>query len=76
MIHNILYHIKSYNNENDSVIYSYNLMKEKSSNINIPFENKGGYDICLTYYPNLNCLMTSNSGKIYKYNIVLEDEII
>jgi len=32
-------------------------------------ENQGGYDSSLTYYPNLNCLMTVNSGKIYKYKI-------
>jgi len=72
MINNILYHIKSCSSENDSVIYSYNLENEKSSNINIPFENKGGYDSSLTYYPNFNCLMTVNNYKIYKYNIVLE----
>ena len=72
MINNILYHIKSYNSENDSVIYSYNLENEKSSNINIPFENKGGNDSSLTYYPNFNCLMTVNNQMICKYNIVLD----
>ena len=76
MIHNILYHINSYSTQNDYVCYSYNLMNGKSSNINIPFENKGGYDSSLTYYPNLNCLMTVNNKKIYKYNIVLENEKI
>ena len=72
MINNVLYHIKTYDNENDSVIYSYDLLKEKSSNINIPFENKGGYDISLTYYPHIRCLMTVNSSKIYKYKVILE----
>ena len=71
MINNVLYHIKTYNNENDSVIYSYDLLKEKSSNINIPFENKGGYDTSLTYYPHIKCLMTVNNGKIYKYKVIL-----
>ena len=72
MINNVLYHIKTYNNENDSVIYSYDLLKEKSSNINIPFENKGGYDTSLTYYPHIKCLMTVNKSKIYKYKVILE----
>ena len=71
MINNIIYHIKTYYNENDSVIYSYDLKKEKSNNINIPFENKGGYDTSLTYYPHLKCLMTVNNYKIYKYNVIL-----
>ena len=74
MIKGILYHIKSYNNENDSVIYSYDLEKEKSKKINIPFENKGGYDSSLTYYSHLNCLMTVNKKKIYKYNVLLDKE--
>ena len=73
MINNYLYHIKTYNNENDSVIYSYDLLNGKSNKINIPFENKGGYDTSLTYYPHLKCLMTVNKSKIYKYNITLED---
>ena len=74
MIKGILYHIKTYNNQNDSVIYSYDLEKGKSSKINIPFENKGGYDTSLTYYPHLNCLMTVNNKNIYKYNVFLEEE--
>jgi sulfur relay (sulfurtransferase) DsrF/TusC family protein len=73
MINDILYHIKRYNNENDSVIYSYDLKNEKSNQINIPFENKGGYDSSLTYYPHLNSLMTVNNGKTYKYNVLLGD---
>ena len=74
MINNKLYHIKTYDGENDSVVYSYDLYTEKSENINIPFENKGGYDTSLTYYPNLNCLMTVNSSYIYKYNVILEEK--
>ena len=74
MIKGTLYHIKSYCNQNDSVIYSYDLEKEKSRNINIPFENKGGYDSSLTYYSNLKCLMSVNNGNIYKYNVILEEE--
>ena len=74
MINNILYHIKTYNNLNDSVIYSYDLLTEKNSSINIPFENKGGYDYSLTYYPQLKCLMTVNNGYIYKYKTVLENK--
>ena len=73
MIKGILYHIKSYCNQNDAVIYSYDLEEEKSSKINIPFENKGGYDSSLTYYNHLNCLMTVNNGNIYKYNVLLEE---
>ena len=73
MINDVLYHIKNYENENDSVIYSYDLKTEKSNQINIPFENKGGYDSSLTYYPHLNCLMTINNGKIYKYSVLLGD---
>ena len=72
MINKVLYYIKTYDNENDSVIYSYDLLKEKSSNINIPFENKGLYDTSLTYYPHIKCLMTVNKGKIYKYKVILE----
>ena len=74
IINNILYHIKTYSNQNDSVIYSYNLLDGKNSNINIPFENKGGYDYSLTYYPNLKCLMTVNNNKIYKYEIVFDNQ--
>ena len=73
MIKGILYHIKSYDNQNDAVIYSYDLEEEKSSKINIPFENNGGYDSSLTYYNHLNCLMTVNKGNIYKYNVLLEE---
>ena len=73
MIDIILYHIKSYCNENDSVIYSYNLLTEKSNKINIPFENKGNYDTSLTYYPHLKCLMTINNCNLYKYEIILEN---
>ena len=74
MIKGILYHIKSYNKENDSVIYYYDLNKEKSSKIEIPFENLGGYDTSLTYYPHLNCLMTVNNAKIHKYKVILGSE--
>ena len=74
MINNILYHIKTYNNENDSVIYSYNLLNEKSNKINIPFENKGWCDSSLTYYPHLKCLMTINNRKLYKYEVNFENE--
>lgn len=74
LIKGILYHIKNYNNQNDSVIYSYDLDKEKSRNIDIPFENLGGYDTSLTYYPHLNSLMTVNGGKIYKYKVILDSE--
>ena len=74
MIKGILYHIKKYDNQNDSVIYSFDLEKGKSSKINIPFENKGGYDSSLTYYSHINCLMTVNNNKIYKYNVILESE--
>ena len=74
IINNILYYIKTYSNQNDSVIYSYNLLDGKNSNINIPFENKGGYDCSLTYYPNLKCLMTVNNGIIYKYEIVFDNQ--
>ena len=69
MIEGILYHITRYDKVNDSIVYSFDLSKEKSSKINISFENQGGYDSSLTYYPNLNCLMTVNNGKIYKYKI-------
>ena len=76
MIKGILYHIKKYDNENDSVIYSYDLEKEKSRKVNIIFfENKGGYDSSLTYYSNLNCLMTVNDQKIYKYYVFLDKKI-
>ena len=74
MIKGILYHIKKYDNQNDSVIYSFDLEKGKSSKINIPFENKGGYDTSLTYYSHINCLMTVNKSSTYKYNIVLDSQ--
>ena len=70
MIDKILYHIKVYNREYDSVIYFYNLINEKSNNINIPFENKGVYVTSLTYYPHLQCIKTINNGKIYKYEVL------
>ena len=72
MIKGILYHISNYSKRNDNVIYSYDLYKEKSNKINIPFENLGGYDSSLTYYSHINCLMTVNNGNIYKYKVVLE----
>ena len=72
MINGILYHISSYSQQNDNVIYSFDLNKGKSNKINIPFENLGGYDSSLTYYSHINCLMTVNNGKIYKYKVVLE----
>ncbi len=76
MINNTLYHIKTYDRENDAVIYSYDLLEGKNNNnINIPFENKGKYDHSLTYYPHLKCLMTENNNNIYKYNVVLDSEI-
>ena len=64
MINNILYYIKSYDKENEAVIYSYDLLKGKSCELNIPFENKGGSDDCLTYYPHLKCLIACNKYKI------------
>lgn len=73
MINNILYYIKSYDKENDAVIYSYDLLKGKSCELNIPFENKGGSDDCLTYYPHLKCLIACNKYKIYKYKVHLEN---
>ena len=81
MIKGILYHITRYDKVNDSIVYSFDLSNEKNNKINISFENKGGYDSSLTYYPNLNCLMTVNNGKIYKYKfeeeeIQKEEEII
>ena len=69
MIKGILYHIKTYNKENDAVIYSYDLEKNQGTEINIPFENKGGYDSSLTYYSHLKCLMTVNNFHIYKYDV-------
>ena len=74
MIKNILYYISHYSKQNDSVIYSYDLDTEKSNKINIPFQNLGGYDTSLTYYSHINSLMTINNGKIYKYNVILEEQ--
>ena len=71
MIKGILYYITGYDKVNDSVVYCYDLSKEKRSKIDIPFENLGGYDSSLTYYTHLNCLMTVNNSKIYKYKIIL-----
>ena len=73
MINNILYHIKTYNSENDSIVYSYNLITKKSEKMNIPFGNKGGYDTSLTYYSHLKCLMTINNSYAYRYNVILEE---
>ena len=72
MIKGLLYHISDYSKQNDNVIYSYDLFKERSNKINIPFENLGGYDSSLTYYSHINCLMTVNNGNIYKYKVILE----
>ena len=73
MINNILYHIKTYDSENDSIVYSYNLITKKSEKMNIPFGNKGGYDTSLTYYSHLKCLMTINNSYAYRYNVILEE---
>ena len=75
MIKNRLYHINSCSNQNDSVVYSYDLDTEKSNKINIPFQNLGGYDSSLTYYSHNNCLMTVNKRKIYKYKVILENKL-
>ena len=75
MIKNRLYHINSCSNQNDSVVYSYDLDTEKSNKIIIPFQNLGGYDSSLTYYSHNNCLMTVNKRKIYKYKVILENKI-
>ena len=74
MINGILYYINNYEHQNDSVIYCYDLEIEKSKKIDIPFENLGGYDSSLTYYPHINCLMTVNNNNTYKYNVVLDSQ--
>ena len=74
MINGILYYINNFEHQNDSVIYCYDLEIEKSKKINIPFENLGGYDSSLTYYPHINCLMTVNNKSTYKYKVVLDSQ--
>ena len=71
MIGNILFGIDKYNASPTKIIYKYNLDKNQSNDININFQNIGGYDTSLHYCYNTGKLWTINNGKFYSYDIEL-----
>ena len=71
MIGNILFGIDKYNASPTKIIYKYDLDKNQSYNINMNFQNIGGYDTSLHYCYNTGQLWTINRGKFYSYNTQL-----
>jgi len=71
MIGNILFGIDKYNASPTKIIYKYNLDKNQSNDINMNFQNIGGYDTSLHYCYNTGKLWTINNGKFYSYDIEL-----
>ena len=72
IIDSVLYHLNSNSLENDTINYAYDLNNGKSFDPKIPFVNKGGYDSSLTYYPQIQSLMTVNNGNVYLYKVELD----
>ena len=70
MIDKVLYHLDYYNSSPGKIIYSYDVDKELTSKLDIPFENKGGYDTSLYFEETSNCMITINSGVVYKYEFI------
>jgi len=71
MIGNILFGISSYSSSPAKIIYKYDLDKRQSYDINMNFQNIGGYDTSLHYCYNTGQLWTINNGKFYSYDIQL-----
>ena len=67
------YFVEHYNLSPSKIHTKFNLEEQTLvNNLNIPFENIGGYDSSLTYHPELNALITVNNANIYKYSVNLE----
>ena len=69
MIGKVLYGINNYSESPTKIIYKYDLNDKRDYNININFENIGGYDTSLHYCYNTRQLWTVNSGKFYSYDV-------
>ena len=71
MIGKILFCIEKYASSPTKIIYKYDLEKKIDYNVNINFQNIGGYDTSLHYCHNTKQLWTVNNGKFYSYDIEL-----
>ena len=71
MIGKILFGIDRYNKSPTKIIYKYDLDKKTSYNVNINFQNIGGYDTSLHYCYPTQQLWTINCGKFYSYDVQL-----
>ena len=69
MIGKILFGIDKYSASPTKIIYKYDLDKKISYNININFQNIGGYDTSLHYCYSTKQLWTINNGKFYSYDV-------
>ena len=72
MIGKFLYGINNYSESPTKIIYKYDLNNRRDYNINIDFQNIGGYDTSLHYCYNTKQLWTVNYGKFYYYDITFE----
>ena len=71
MIGKTLFGIERYNSSPTKIIYKYDLDKNKSYNINMNFQNIGGYDTSLHFCYSTGQLWTVNNGKFYSYDVEL-----
>ena len=71
MIGKILFGIDKFNASPTQIIYKYDLEKNQSYDINMNFQNIGGYDTSLHYCYNTGQLWTINNGKFYSYDVQL-----
>ena len=69
MIGKVLYGTNNYSESPTKIIYKYDLNDKRDYNINIDFENIGGYDTSLHYCYNTRQLWTVNNGKFYSYDV-------
>ena len=72
MIGNFVYGIHNCGESPTKVIYKYDLNNRRDYNINIDFQNIGGYDSSLHYCYNTKQLWTLNNRKFYSYDINFE----
>ena len=71
MIGKTLFGIENYSSSPTKIIYKYDLDKKIDYNVNINFQNIGGYDTSLHYCYKAKQLWTVNYGKFYSYDIEL-----
>ena len=71
MIGKTLFGIDKYGSSPTKIIYKYDLDKKTSYNVNINFQNIGGYDTSLHYCYATKQLWTVNNGKFYSYDVDL-----